>query len=132
LNPKYGLLGMISYPYWFFFEFLAPIVEFVGFVCFLIFVLLGLIHWSFFLGLLFFIFSFGFLYSVFAILMEVLTYNQYKRSKDILMLVFTAFAEPFIFHPFVVWSAIMGNIDLLRKKNAWGEMTRQGFTKKTN
>ncbi|RYE56290.1 MAG: glycosyltransferase family 2 protein [Sphingobacteriales bacterium] len=132
LNPKYGLLGMLSYPYWFFFEFLAPIVEFLGFVSFLIFVLLGLIHWSFFLGLLFFIFSFGFLYSVFAILMEVLTYNQYKRSKDVLKLVATAFLEPFIFHPFVVWSAIMGNIDLLRKKNAWGEMTRQGFTKKTN
>jgi len=132
LNPKYGLLGMLSYPYWFFFEFLAPIIEFIGFVCFLIFVLFGLIHWSFFLGLLFFIFSFGFLYSVFAILMEVLTYNQYKRSKDILKLVLTAFLEPFIFHPFVVWSAVMGNIDLLRKKNAWGEMTRQGFTKKTN
>ena len=132
LNPKYGLLGMLSYPYWFFFEFLAPIVEFLGFVSFLIFVLLGLIHWSFFLGLLFFIFSFGFLYSVFAILMEVLTYNQYKRSKDVLKLVATAFLEPFIFHPFVVWSAIMGNIDLLRKKNAWGEMTRQGFTKKAN
>ncbi|WP_285009143.1 glycosyltransferase family 2 protein [Pedobacter faecalis] len=131
-NPKYRLLGMVSYPYWFFFEFLAPIVEFLGMVAFLIFVLLGLIHWTFFLGLLFFIFSFGFLYSVFAILMEVLTYNQYKRSRDILMLVLTAFLEPFIFHPFVVWSAVMGNIDLLRKKNAWGEMTRQGFTKKPN
>jgi Glycosyltransferases, probably involved in cell wall biogenesis len=130
-NPKYGRLGMISYPYWFFFEFLAPIVEFLGLLSFVIFVLLGLIHWSFFIGLLLFIFSFGFLYSVFAILMEVLTYNQYKSSKDLLMLIITAFLEPFIFHPFVVWSAIKGNIDLLRKKNSWGEMTRQGFTKKT-
>ncbi|ATP55647.1 glycosyl transferase family 2 [Pedobacter ginsengisoli] len=131
-NPKYGRLGMISYPYWFFFEFLAPIVEFLGLLSFVIFVLLGLIHWSFFIGLLLFIFSFGFLYSVFAILMEVLTYNQYKSNKDLLMLIVTAFLEPFIFHPFVVWSAIKGNIDLLRKKNSWGEMTRQGFTKKTN
>jgi len=130
-NPKYGRLGMISYPYWFFFEFLAPIVEFLGLLSFVIFVLMGLIHWSFFIGLLLFIFSFGFLYSVFAILMEVLTYNQYKSSKDLLMLIITAFLEPFIFHPFVVWSAIKGNIDLLRKKNSWGEMTRQGFTKKT-
>ena len=130
-NPKYGRLGMISYPYWFFFEFLAPIVEFLGLLSFVLFVLLGLIHWSFFIGLLLFIFSFGFLYSVFAILMEVLTYNQYKSNKDLLMLIITAFLEPFIFHPFVVWSAIKGNIDLLRKKNSWGEMTRQGFTKKT-
>jgi len=47
-NPKYGRLGMISYPYWFFFEFLAPIVEFLGLLSFVIFVLMGLIHWSFF------------------------------------------------------------------------------------
>lgn len=130
-NPKYGLLGMLSYPYWFFFEFLAPLVEFVGMVGFIIFMLFGLVDWLFFVNLLFFVFSFGFLYSVFAILMEVITYNQYKKPKDILNLVLTAFLEPFIFHPFVVWSAVKGNIDLLQKKNDWGEMTRQGFSKKT-
>ncbi|MGN6177832.1 MAG: glycosyltransferase [Mucilaginibacter sp.] len=130
-NPRYGLLGMLSYPYWFFFEFLAPLVEFAGFAVFLIFSLLGLINWSFFLTLLAFIFSFGCLYSVFAILMEVLTYHQYKRQKDIMNLLLTAFLEPLIFHPFVVWAAVKGNIDLLRKKNAWGEMTRQGLSRKT-
>lgn len=126
-NPKYGVLGMISYPYWFFFEFLAPIIEFFGMVFFIVFSIAGLTNWHFFFGLLAFVFSFGFLYSTFAILMEILTYNQYKRRKDVLKLILTAFLEPFIFHPFVVWSAVMGNIDLLRKKNSWGEMTRIGF-----
>ena len=129
-NPKYGVLGMLSYPYWFFFEFLAPIIEFVGFIALLVFVVLGLMDWKFFLALLGFILCFGFLYSVFAILMEVLTYNQYKKRKEIFSLMVTAFLEPFIFHPFVVWSAVKGNIDLLRKKNAWGEMTRTGFAGK--
>ncbi|RLJ79406.1 glycosyltransferase family 2 protein [Pedobacter alluvionis] len=129
LNPKYGFLGMISYPYWFFFEFLAPLVEFFGIIAFIVFACLGVIQWSFFFSLLLFIFSFGFLYSVFAILMEVLTYNQYKTNKNLMALILTAFLEPLIFHPFIVWSAVKGNIDLLRKKNSWGEMTRQGFTK---
>lgn len=129
-NPKYGLLGMLSYPYWFFFEFLAPIIEFIGFIVFLFFSLFGLVDWTFFISLLAFVFSFGFLYSLFAIFMEVLTYNQYNKHKDILRLMLTAFLEPFVFHPFVVWSAIKGNIDLLRKKNSWGEMTRQGFAQK--
>ncbi|SFD76242.1 Glycosyltransferase, catalytic subunit of cellulose synthase and poly-beta-1,6-N-acetylglucosamine synthase [Chitinophaga sp. CF118] len=129
-NPKYGLLGMLSYPYWFFFEFLAPLVEFIGFLTFLICCMLGIVNWSFFLVLAILIFSFGFLYSVFAILMEVLTYNQYNNNRDIFKLVLTAMIEPFIFHPFVVWSAIQGNIDLLRNKNSWGEMTREGFDSK--
>ncbi len=126
-NPRYGLLGMVSYPYWFFFEFLAPVIEFTGMCGFVIFAFLGMVQWASFLTLLMCILSFGILYSVFSILMEVLTYNQYKDRKDIFKLVITAFLEPFIFHPFVVWSAIKGNIDYLRKRNSWGEMTRQGL-----
>jgi len=132
LNYRYGILGMLSYPYWFLFEFLAPLIEFFGFIIFFLFAVLGLTNWRFFFGLLGAVFGFGFLYSVFAILMEIRTYNQYKKPKDIFKLVLTAFLEPFIFHPFVVWSAIRGNIDLIRKKNAWGEMTRQGFSKPTS
>lgn len=127
-NPNYGLMGMLSYPYWFFFEFLAPIVEFGGFIIFLVCAISGSIEWKFFFSLLGLIYSFGVLYSVFAILMEVLTYNQYRSRKDILNLLLTAFLEPLIFHPFVVWSAIKGNIDFIRKKNSWGEMTRKGFS----
>ena len=126
-NPRYGLLGMLSYPYWFFFEFLAPIIEFVGMIGFIIFAFVGIINWTFFFALLGFVLTFGWLYSIFAILMEVLTFNQYKKKGEVVRLILTAFLEPFLFHPFVVWSAIRGNIDLLRKKNSWGEMTRQGF-----
>ncbi|WP_207421231.1 glycosyltransferase family 2 protein [Desertivirga brevis] len=128
-NPKYGFLGLVSYPYWFFFEFLAPIIEFVGFLALFIFAMFGLIDWGVFFSLLAFILSFGLLYSMFAIFIEVITYNQYNRTRDIFKLILTAIAEPFIFHPFVVWAAIKGNIDLIQKKNSWGEMTRQGFAK---
>lgn len=127
-NPRYKILGMLSYPYWFFFEFLAPVIEFTGFVLFLFFTITGLMDWTHFIMLLGFIFCFGFLYSVFAILMEVSTYNQYKNRSEIVKLILTAFLEPLLFHPMVVWSAVRGNIDFLRKKKTWGEMTRQGFT----
>ncbi len=127
-NPKYGLMGMLSYPYWFLFEFLAPLVEFVGFIFVIVSLLFGTLDWKFFASLMGIIYSFGVLYSIFAILMEVLTYNQYKTRKEIWSLIATAFLEPILFHPFVVWSAVKGNIDFLRKKNSWGEMTRKGFS----
>lgn len=126
-NPRYGFLGMVSYPYWFFFEFLAPIIEFIGMIGFIFFSFIGIVNWTFFFALLGFVLTFGWLYSIFAILMEVLTYNQYKKKGELTKLILTALLEPFLFHPFVVWSAIRGNIDLIRKKNSWGEMTRQGF-----
>jgi hypothetical protein len=125
-NPRYGLLGMLSYPYWLFFEFLAPIIEFIGTIGLVIYCIAGAVNWSALL-IMVGVISIGILYSIFAILMEVLTYNQYKQKKDILRLVLIAILEPLIFHPFVVWSAMRGNFDLLRKHNGWGEMTRQGF-----
>lgn len=131
LNPNYHLLGMVSYPYWFFFEFMAPLIEFSGFIIFALLAIFHLVNWSFFWTLLFFIISFGYLYSVFGILMETITYNQYKKRRDILRLLLTAFLEPFIFHPFVVWSSLKGFIALYRQKKRWGEMTRKGFQDKT-
>ncbi len=129
-NPKYRLLGMLSYPYWFFFEMCAPIIEFLGFIFFVIFAWTGFLDWGFFFSFFIFIICFGYLYSAFAILMEVVTFNQYQRRIDIFRLLVTGLTEPFYYHPFVVWSAMKGYLDLIKKKKGWGEMTRQGLNKK--
>lgn len=126
-NPSYGLMGMLSYPYWYFFEFLAPLLEFGGFIYFHFALILGQVNYPFFLSLLLMFYTFGVLYSFFAILLEVRTYNQYKQTGDIFRLLITAFLEPVLLHPFGVWSAVMGNIDLMRNKTSWGDMTRAGI-----
>ncbi|HEY0899907.1 MAG TPA: sulfatase-like hydrolase/transferase [Sphingobacteriaceae bacterium] len=130
LNPRYGVIGLLSFPYWFFFEMMAPLVEFGGLVYFIVCLIFGWADYTYFLSLLLFVYTFGVLYSLFAIMMEVKSYNQYTSRKDMYRLMGTAFVEPFISHPIGVWAAIRGTIDLLRKKNSWGEMTRAGFTKK--
>jgi cellulose synthase/poly-beta-1,6-N-acetylglucosamine synthase-like glycosyltransferase len=126
-NPRYGLMGMISFPYWVFFEMLAPAVEFLGLLSLVVMIFTGLIQWKFFLAVLYFIICFGLLYSSFALLMEVMTYHQYKRRIDIMKLLMAAISEPFLFHPFVMWSSIRGIVDYFRKKKDWGDMTREGF-----
>lgn len=127
LNPKFGLLGMLSYPYWFFFEMVAPVIEFIGFIALVIMILFGKIEWYMFFAFLSFIISFGYMYSAFAAYMEVRSYNMYRRKKDMAGLLLTGLTEPFFFHPFVVYAAIKGYIDYIRKKKSWGEMTRTGF-----
>lgn len=129
-NPRFGLLGLISYPYWFFFEWLAPIIEFFGVINFLLLAFLGYVNWPFFLSLLALVYTFAMMFSLMAILVEELTYYQYKRQKDMFRLVLTAMLEPFTFHPYTVWSAINGNLDLLTGKKNWGDMSRKGFSKK--
>lgn len=127
-NPRYGILGVLSFPYWFFFEFLAPVVEFLGLLVFVFLLNMGWINWPLFWALLAFTFSLGFLFSVFAIVMEASTFDQYRERGDLRKLLLTALIEPFCFHPFVVWSAVRGYIHLFRKERVWGDMARQGFT----
>lgn len=128
-NPKYGRLGMLSYPYWFFYEWLAPLLEFFGFLSIILFYYLGILNFQFFMAITAAVFSFSVMFSFFAIFWEVYAYNQYK-TKDILVLMVFAILEPFIFHPLVTFSAVRGNYKKLFKiKSGWGTITRKGFTK---
>lgn len=129
-NPKFGRLGLLSYPYWFFYEWLAPLLEFFGFITVVLFYYLGIINWEFFVAITLAIYTFSVMFSIYAILWDVYSYNQYKKTKDILLLMLCAIIEPITFHPLVVWSAVRGNYKKLFKVNSgWGSQVRKGFAK---
>ena len=126
-NPRYGVMGMLSYPFWFFYEWLSPFVEFIGLIFFLFLVVLGKVNWIFFLSLLLAVYCFAFCISMFALMAEEMSFFKYTSKKDIFKMILIALIEPVWFHPRVVWWSIKGNIDLMKGKKSWGEMTRQGF-----
>lgn len=126
-NPRYGIIGIISYPYWFFFEFMAPIMEFFGLCWFTIAAIAGIINWPFFVSITVLIYAFVFMLNMLAILAEEITFYQYSDPKDIRKLVLSALLEPIFYHPFLVWSAVRGYIDKIKGKKSWGEMTRVGI-----
>ncbi|RNC90067.1 MAG: glycosyltransferase family 2 protein [Allomuricauda sp.] len=127
-NSRFGRLGLISYPYWFFYEWLAPLLEFFGFFTIILFWYLGIINWDFFFALTATVYMFSIMFSFYAILWDVTTYNNYNKSKDILTLMGCAIIEPFVFHPLVVCAAVRGNMTkLFRKKVGWGVQVRRGL-----
>lgn len=129
-NPKYKALGLISYPYWFFFERMAPIIEIAGIIYFGLLIVLQEVRWDYAFAFLVLAYLFSVLFSIVAIVSEELTYHQYKKKSTGLKLVMIAFLEPFVNHPAILYSAIKGNIDYyFNKKIEWGHMTRKGMTK---
>ncbi|MEJ8800572.1 glycosyltransferase family 2 protein [Pontibacter sp. H249] len=130
LNKRYGILGLVSLPMWVLFEWLAPLIEFLGLVFFCVLAILGYANWLYFFSFLGLVYSFAIMVSVFAILFEERSYQQYKRPGHMLKLVLTALLEPFLYHPITVWAAVKGNYDLITGKKSWGEMTRAGFAQK--
>jgi len=128
LNRRYRKLGMLGYPYWLIFEYLAPIIEFLGILWFLFLAITGRLNWPFFLLLLGFVYFFAVSLSIWAVLFEEITFHKYEKRRDVLKLIGMAFLEPLFYHPVVMLMIIKGNLDKLLNRNAWGKMERKGFT----
>lgn len=126
-NPRYGVLGLLSYPYWLFFEWLAPIIEFLGIATFIVLILLGNTNLEYSLILLSMVYFFSVTLSTVAILFEEMSYQQYTKGMDLVKLLLVAYLEPIIYHPLTIYWALRGNIDKWRGKANWGAMTRTGF-----
>jgi cellulose synthase/poly-beta-1,6-N-acetylglucosamine synthase-like glycosyltransferase len=128
-NPKYKTLGIISYPYWFFFERMAPIVEVAGIIYFGFLIALNQVRWDYVFAFITMAYLFSVLFSIVAIVSEELTFHQYKKKSTGIKLILIAFLEPLVNHPTILYAAIKGNFDYYFNKNIkWGEMVRKGMT----
>ncbi|NJW53050.1 glycosyltransferase family 2 protein [Salinimicrobium oceani] len=130
-NPKYKILGMLSYPYWLFFEYYAPLIEVIGISITVLLAVLGIISWKWFLLFLFFVYSFAVMFSMIALFTEESTFKRYETIQDLRKLTLAALLEPLMFHPFTVYAAVRGNWEKITGNKGWGEMTRKGFDKQT-
>ena len=132
LNPQYGSTGLISYPFFLFFEFLGPVIEITGYLVFIYSVYAGIINPPFVLLFLSAAILLGILLSTSALLMEEIYYRSYPRLRDVLILFGYAILENFFYRQLHAWWRIRGLIDWIFKKRAWGTLERRSFTETAN
>lgn len=127
-NPFYGRMGLIVFPYTFLFEFLAPIIEFTGYIYFAYLIITNQVNWTFATILIAFVYTYSIMIATIAILWDNFIFKYYKRWYEVFGLCLMAFIEPIIYHPLIVFFAIKGYYNYLTgKKHTWGNMQRQGF-----
>lgn len=127
-NPKYGTLGTMGHPYWFFFEWLAPLFEFIGIIYFITIAILGFPNWPFFFLLLGVVYFFAVTLTHWAILFEELSFHRYTKKRDVIKMLFTSMLEPIFYHPFILIFTIRGNFKYFIGEKTWGAMDRVGFS----
>ena len=127
LNPKYGVLGMVVFPAFVLFEWMAPIVEVVGILIVVLGVILGDLSPLF--AVLFFCLAcgLGILLSMLALLLEELSFRRYGRVLDRALLVVWAALENLGYRQLTVWWRLRGIVSYIRGKRSRGKMTRKGF-----
>ncbi|OJV19396.1 MAG: glycosyl transferase family 2 [Dyadobacter sp. 50-39] len=130
LNPKYKRLGLIVFPYNLIFEFFAPIFEAVGLLFYIYLILIQAINWQSTFILMAFLYTFSVAISTISVLWDQIVKNHYKSTWEVIALCLTGFAEPFVYHPLIVYFGIRGYLkSILGREMIWGNMQRRGFRK---
>jgi cellulose synthase/poly-beta-1,6-N-acetylglucosamine synthase-like glycosyltransferase len=123
-NPKYGKVGMITWAAMFLFEYMAPIIEVVGWVTIPTALLLGALNTTSLLILLALAFGIGLLNSLVALLLDE-SYGYFNSRADTARLIVMALVENFGMRQITVaWRirALIGG----KVTRAWGNMERKG------
>ncbi len=129
LNPRYGLVGMISMPYFFIVEFLGPVIELIGYILMILAPFISGFYTSFAFMLFLLAVIYGSLLSMSAVLLEEWSLRRYPKVMDLVRLYFYSLSEAFWFRPMTVLWRVEGIIQLLKGNRGWGEMSRKGVSK---
>ncbi len=127
-NPKYGRIGLIAMPYFFIIELLSPVMELFGYVLVVLAFFLNDINVPFALLLFALNLIYGSFFSMASVLLEEWSLQRYQSVRELTRLFFYSLSESFWFRPLMVWWRFEGMIQVLFKKQGWGEMVRKGIS----
>jgi cellulose synthase/poly-beta-1,6-N-acetylglucosamine synthase-like glycosyltransferase len=126
-RPKYGIPGMLAFPYFVLFELLAPVVEAAGYLFLPLLLLAHLVGLQ--LLLTFFLVSvvYGVFFSLGAVILEELSFHRYPHPRDLITLLVVAVLENFGYRQLTVLWRLQAFIDHARGVRSWGKMQRVGW-----
>lgn len=127
LRPKYGSVGMIVLPYYWLFELIGPVVEFLGYVFIPLAYLFGLLELNSFLIYFLIAFLLGTTLSMGSILLEQVSFPNNKSFKQIMSLVLMSIIENLGYRQLTVLFRIEGMLKIRSGKHSWGTINRQEF-----
>ncbi|UNY97723.1 glycosyltransferase [Zhouia spongiae] len=132
-NPKYGRTAFLTLPYFFSFEFLVPIIEFLGLIVIVIAYFSGVLNVAFFMWSILAVYIFYINITMISILLDEILYKSYASLRELIILIGMAIIEPIVYHPVSIYSSLKGYWHFFRKKEQqWGNMQRRGFSIQKN
>ncbi|MDQ1423132.1 MAG: hypothetical protein QOD72_630 [Acidimicrobiaceae bacterium] len=124
LRSRYGRFGLLGMGTMFFFEWVAVLVEALGYLLLPVFALMRLINPVAAIGLLMASQMIGVFITTMGVWSANRFLNRYHHSRDVLLLLAWAVLSQFGFRQMTVWWRVKS---LKRGDMAWGAMTRKGF-----
>jgi cellulose synthase/poly-beta-1,6-N-acetylglucosamine synthase-like glycosyltransferase len=128
LNPRYGVTGLVVFPYYAFVELMAPVIEAIGLISLAVGLIFHIVDWNF--AALFYLTAYGLgtALTAFTLILEDLSFHRYETFRDRALLFWWALMENLGYRQMTVYWRLRGLWKFLRGKKDWGVMERKGFT----
>lgn len=124
--PRAGAVGWIGFPFMVAIEWLAPLVEVVGYAYMLIGLAMGWVDVSVMLVFLVVAVGFGTLLSVMGLVLEEMSFKVYTRADQVVRLFVAAVLENFGFRQLTALFRLFGTVQwIFGSRRQWGEMRRR-------
>lgn len=126
-NPRYGIIGMFTFPFFILGEVFSPFIEIFGWIIFVAAFFLGIIDYNFF-GL-FFSASVGFsmILTTTSMILAQISLGQYHSRKAFVRMMLYVLLENFGYRQMTLIWRLKAFYKYLVGDKTWGEMTRTGF-----
>jgi len=127
LYPRYGAIGMLAMPFYFFFEMIGPLVELSGYALVVAAGLTGQLGVHFLILFLVVAVLFGVLISMIAVYLEGLMFQRYPKLRSLGKLAFYALVENLGYRQLNSWWRTKAYFTYYPRKAKWGEMDRTAY-----
>jgi cellulose synthase/poly-beta-1,6-N-acetylglucosamine synthase-like glycosyltransferase len=125
-NPRYGRIGTLAFPYYVIFELLGPVIELLSYAVVPLAAATGLLSPAFLIAYMIVSLLLGLVISIAALTLEEFGFHR-LRGAEVRRLIGLAALETFGYRQVLAWYRVMGIVDVLRRKTAWGAMPRVGL-----
>lgn len=116
LNPRYGLLGMVVFPFFWIGEFASPVIEFAAYIFVGLSYYYHIIDWTYIL--LFFAAGFGLstFITITTALMNFISFNVYGKTSDMWKFFIMAIVENFGYRQYLILCRVYATFEYLFTK----------------
>jgi cellulose synthase/poly-beta-1,6-N-acetylglucosamine synthase-like glycosyltransferase len=127
LRRRYGVVGLVVFPFFAFFEMCGPLVELAGLVFVLLSFPLGFVDVDFMVLFFGVAFLAGMMVSLATLILEELSFGTYPTWSDLRRMFVYAVADNLGYRQLTLVWRIKGMWAFFRGQKQWGAMTRKGF-----
>jgi cellulose synthase/poly-beta-1,6-N-acetylglucosamine synthase-like glycosyltransferase len=127
-NSKYGVVGLLSFPFHLYVEALGSVVEFLGYFMVPLALMFGMVPVPLFVLFVILSLVYGSFLSVGAVLLEELTYRRYPSFRDLMILLVYAVLENIGYRQIVLYYRVQGVFKFVLGFRQWEKVTHVGAT----